>query len=169
VLRLRCFSRRPRWYLFASTVPHAKTVHDYFATAIALSGMYKFRAELAGQIYAQRYFYFGCVFSIWFLCCLGSGFAAVACDPGNLRRDPFISGDKKYVANNGRLAMGSVGEPHLQRASRNHAKFTGRISHCHAGLASRPAEGSLTLLGHEFTQLSAYPMIEPRGGWRIQS
>jgi hypothetical protein len=43
-----------------------------FATAIALGGMYKFRASLGALTYATRYFYAGSVFSLWFLCCLSS-------------------------------------------------------------------------------------------------
>lgn len=41
-----------------------------FGLSIALSGMYKFRMALESQIPAQRYFYVGCVFSLWFLCCI---------------------------------------------------------------------------------------------------
>jgi hypothetical protein len=40
------------------------------ALAIAISGMYKFRAALEGQSGAQRYFYLGAIFSLWFICCL---------------------------------------------------------------------------------------------------
>jgi hypothetical protein len=42
----------------------------FFATAIALGGLYKFRVDLASQIYATRYFYIGSVFTLWFICCL---------------------------------------------------------------------------------------------------
>jgi hypothetical protein len=41
-----------------------------FAGAIAFSGMYKFRAALESQLPAQRYFYVGSVFSLWFICCI---------------------------------------------------------------------------------------------------
>lgn len=41
-----------------------------FALAIAVSGMYKFRAALETQLNSQRYFYAGSVFALWFLCCL---------------------------------------------------------------------------------------------------
>lgn len=41
-----------------------------FAAAIAVSGMYKYRAALESQLPAQRYFYAGSVFSLWFICCL---------------------------------------------------------------------------------------------------
>jgi hypothetical protein len=42
----------------------------FFALAIAVSGMYKFRAALESQSTSQRYFYAGSVFALWFLCCL---------------------------------------------------------------------------------------------------
>jgi hypothetical protein len=38
----------------------------FFALAIAVSGMFKFRAAL------ERYFYAGAVFALWFICCLSS-------------------------------------------------------------------------------------------------
>jgi hypothetical protein len=41
-----------------------------FALAVAISGMYKFRAALDSQLSAQRYFYIGSVFSLWFICCI---------------------------------------------------------------------------------------------------
>jgi len=41
-----------------------------FAGAIAVSGMYKFRAALGTQLLAQRYFYAGSIFLLWFICCL---------------------------------------------------------------------------------------------------
>jgi hypothetical protein len=46
-----------------------KTFMLLLALGIALSGMLKFRAALEGQFGAQRYFYPGSVFSLWFLCC----------------------------------------------------------------------------------------------------
>ena len=42
----------------------------FFATAIAVGGMYKFRNALGTQVFAQRYFYVGSVFSLWFICCM---------------------------------------------------------------------------------------------------
>jgi hypothetical protein len=42
----------------------------FFALAIAVSGMYKFRVALATQTQSQRYFYPGAVFALWFICCL---------------------------------------------------------------------------------------------------
>lgn len=39
---------------------------------IALSGMYKWRSALGTQLDAQRYFYSGSVFSLWFICCLAN-------------------------------------------------------------------------------------------------
>jgi hypothetical protein len=44
------------------------------ALGIAFSGMLKFRAALESQFGAQRYFYPGSVFSLWFLCCAFGGF-----------------------------------------------------------------------------------------------
>jgi hypothetical protein len=43
-----------------------------FSLAIAVSGMYKFRAALATQIPEQRYFYSGSIFLFWFICCISS-------------------------------------------------------------------------------------------------
>jgi hypothetical protein len=44
----------------------------FFALAIAVSGMYKFRLALGTQtqLSSQRYFYAGAVFALWFICCL---------------------------------------------------------------------------------------------------
>lgn len=42
----------------------------FFALAIAVSGMYKFRAALETQYSSQRYFYAGSVLALWFVCCL---------------------------------------------------------------------------------------------------
>jgi hypothetical protein len=42
----------------------------FFSVAVAVSGMYKFRTSLGGQLFNQRYFYAGSVFAIWFICCL---------------------------------------------------------------------------------------------------
>jgi hypothetical protein len=42
----------------------------FFAIAIAAAGMYKFRIALGTQLTSQRYFYFGGVFALWFICCL---------------------------------------------------------------------------------------------------
>jgi hypothetical protein len=41
-----------------------------FAIGIAAAGMHKFRDSLATQVTAQRYFYIGAVFSLWFICCI---------------------------------------------------------------------------------------------------
>jgi hypothetical protein len=41
-----------------------------FALLIAVAGMHKFRVDLESQWSAQRYFYPGCIFSLWFICCL---------------------------------------------------------------------------------------------------
>jgi hypothetical protein len=42
----------------------------FFAVMIVASGLYKFRVALATQYASQRYFYFGSVFALWFICCL---------------------------------------------------------------------------------------------------
>lgn len=42
----------------------------FFALMIAIAGMYKFRLALGTQHYAQRYFYAGSIFALWFICCL---------------------------------------------------------------------------------------------------
>jgi len=46
----------------------------FFAVAIAVAGMYKFRSALATQVGAQRYFYVGSVFCLWFICCISARF-----------------------------------------------------------------------------------------------
>jgi hypothetical protein len=43
-----------------------------FAAAIAFGGMWKFHVALGTQILAQRYFYCGSIFLIWFICCLSA-------------------------------------------------------------------------------------------------
>jgi hypothetical protein len=43
-----------------------------FAVAIAVSGLYKFRGALGTQILAQRYFYAGSIFALWFICCMAT-------------------------------------------------------------------------------------------------
>lgn len=43
-----------------------------FGVAMAVAGMYKFRAGLATQLGSQRYFYAGSVFALWFICCLAA-------------------------------------------------------------------------------------------------
>jgi len=42
----------------------------FFALAIAVAGMFKFRAALETQFSSNRYFYVGGVFALWFICCL---------------------------------------------------------------------------------------------------
>jgi hypothetical protein len=44
----------------------------FFAAVIAVSGMYKFRLALETQYGAERYFYAGSVFCLWFICCISS-------------------------------------------------------------------------------------------------
>jgi hypothetical protein len=41
-----------------------------FASLIAVSGMHKLGDGLASQAAAQRYYYVGAVFSLWFICCI---------------------------------------------------------------------------------------------------
>jgi hypothetical protein len=41
-----------------------------FSGVVAVAGMVKFRDSLATQLTAQRYFYAGAVFSLWFICCI---------------------------------------------------------------------------------------------------
>jgi hypothetical protein len=41
----------------------------FFSLFIAVGGMLKFRHSLGTQLGAQRYFYSGSVFALWFLCC----------------------------------------------------------------------------------------------------
>jgi hypothetical protein len=44
----------------------------FFSCAIVASALYKFRDALGTQTAAQRYFYFGGVFALWFICCLSN-------------------------------------------------------------------------------------------------
>jgi hypothetical protein len=83
----------------ASTVSNAKPFMIIFSITIALSGMYKFRAPLGGQIGAQRYFYFDCVSSIWF-CFFGieQQIKALAHLFGCFSRNSLVANDKKHAA-----------------------------------------------------------------------
>jgi hypothetical protein len=60
--------------MFAARPPFRtqKIFMVFFATAIVVAGMYKFRASLEVVADTTRYFYIGSVFSLWFLCCLFS-------------------------------------------------------------------------------------------------
>jgi hypothetical protein len=42
----------------------------FFSLSVAFAGMMKFRLDLASQWGAQRYFYPGCVFLLWLICCI---------------------------------------------------------------------------------------------------
>jgi hypothetical protein len=136
-----------------------------FSITIALSGMYKFRAALGGQIYAQRYFYFGCVFSIWFLCCLGSSnrlklwpiFLVVLAEVLSLRtikNTPRIANDLQWTSWASAI---SSGLPSVIPSSP--AGFYIAMPASHEG----PKASFLPLLGREFTQLADRPKTDVCG------
>jgi hypothetical protein len=136
-----------------------------FATAITLSGMYKFRAALAGQIYAQRYFYIGCVFTIWFLCCLASNprmrpwpiilvaFAEII-SLRSIKDTPRITDDLQWVSWAGQI---SSGLPLLIPSSP-----AGFYIAMPASLQG-PLAGYLPLLGRKLTRPAEYKEIESCG------
>jgi hypothetical protein len=136
-----------------------------FATAIALSGMYKFRAALEGQTNAQRYFYFGCVFSIWFLCCLGSShrlrpwpiilvaFAEILSFL-SIKNTPRIANDLQWVTWASHI---SNGLPTIIPTSPT--GFYIAIPASQQG----PLASYLPLLGRDITQLAEHPIIESCG------
>jgi hypothetical protein len=139
-----------------------------FSTVIALSGMYKFRAALGGQILAQRYFYFGCVFSIWFLCCLGSSnrfkwwpimlvVLAEILSLRSIRNTPRIAEDLQWTSWARTI---SSGLPSIIPSSP--AGFYIAMPTSHQG----PQASFLPLLGREFTQLAERPKTESCG-WMV--
>jgi hypothetical protein len=139
-----------------------------FATAITLSGMYKFRAALGGQIYAQRYFYVGSVFSIWFLCCLASNprlrpwpiilvaFAEII-SLRAIKDTPRIADDLQWVSWAGQI---SSGLPLLIPSSP--AGFYIAMPASPQGQLA----GYLPLMGRKFTQLAEHKEIESCG-WMV--
>jgi hypothetical protein len=132
-----------------------------FATAISLAGMYKFRAALAGQVNAQRYFYIGCVFSIWFLCCLASSprlrpwpiilvaFAEIT-SLRSINNTPRITDDLRWVSWAGQI---SSGLPVIIPSSPAGFYIVMPASP-HGPLASY-----LPLLGRRFTQVAEHKTI----------
>lgn len=137
-----------------------------FANAVTFGGMYKFRAALEGQTGAQRYFYIGCVFSIWFLCCLGSSqrlrpwpivlvvFAEIL-SLAAIRNTPRIPDDLQWVSWASHI---SSGLPAIIPSSPPGFYIAMPAS------PQGPQAGFSPLLDREFTQLAEYP--EPQScGW----